>query len=37
MIQQFKNRVVVVATMNHKEQVIAQILEQNLGVNIIIP
>jgi hypothetical protein len=37
MIQQFKNRVVVVATMHQKEKVIAPILEQNLEVKVIIP
>jgi predicted Zn-ribbon and HTH transcriptional regulator len=35
--QLFDNRVAVLATMHHKEKVIAPILEENLGINVIVP
>jgi predicted Zn-ribbon and HTH transcriptional regulator len=33
----FNHRVAVLATMHHKEKVIAPILQQNLGINVIVP
>jgi hypothetical protein len=33
----FHNRVAVIATMHHKEKVIAPLLEKELGVNVIVP
>ncbi|MFM7363261.1 MAG: DUF6671 family protein [Cuspidothrix sp.] len=35
--QLFHNRVAVIATMHHKEKVIAPILKESLGINIIVP
>jgi len=33
----FVNRVAVLATMHHKEKVIAPIIEQELGIKVIVP
>jgi hypothetical protein len=35
--QLFHNRVAVLATMHHKEKVIAPLLQQELGINVIVP